>query len=64
MELRSVPPSKCPYAAEGVNGTCGYCGRKLISVAFIYTGARASCGSAWCLQQALQESDQPEARAA
>jgi hypothetical protein len=64
MELRSVPPSKRPYAAEGVNGTCGYCRRKLISVAFIYPGARASCGSAWCLQQALQDSDQPEARAA
>jgi hypothetical protein len=65
MELRqSVLQSMRPYAAEGLDGRCGYCGRRLASVAFIYTRARPACGSAWCLQQALQDSEKTEKRAA
>lgn len=45
-----------PYAAEGLHGKCGYCRRKLASVAFIYARAQPACGSAWCLQQALLDS--------
>jgi hypothetical protein len=47
-----------PLAAEGLDGKCGYCSRKLASVAFIYSSAKPSCGSAWCLQRALLDSQQ------
>jgi hypothetical protein len=65
MELpRSVPQSMRPYAFEGLDGRCGYCGRRLASVAFIYTLARPACGSAVCLQQALLDSEAAEKQAA
>jgi hypothetical protein len=49
---------------------CGYCGKRLASVALIFVQARPTCGSAWCLQQALaehealRESEMTELRAA
>jgi hypothetical protein len=48
---------RLPYEAEGVFGKCGYCHRALASVAFIYRNAKPTCGSAWCLQHALLESN-------
>jgi hypothetical protein len=57
---RSVPRSEAPFTAGGLDGRCGYCGRRLASVAFIYTLAKPACGSALCLHRALMDSEQAE----
>jgi hypothetical protein len=65
MELAQLmSESMRPHAPAGLDGTCGYCGRSLASVAFIYTRARPACASARCLHQALQESEKSKKRAA
>ena len=61
MELPQSVPHSIGYHAPGrPDGSCGYCGKHLASVAFIYSNAWAACGSAWCLQQAVQDSEAAE----
>lgn len=52
------------HAVGGLGGKCGYCNRTLLSVTFIYERVRPACGSAWCLRQALDESERSLPRAA
>jgi hypothetical protein len=65
MELPpGAPHSSGSHTAGHLDVRCGYCGKHLASVAFIYSRARPACGSAWCLQQALHDSEAAEPQAA